>query len=145
MSNGVGLNRTCRPTCVGVGCDDGGLHPELIGRAGFALADTLGLGSMEGIQLPTALALLLGADLAGAGERDFERSRDALLATDFAADVADQPAEPGAQEAQLPTVAIELLGVSIASRHHRRALGDADVGLPQPHSVLLRQAVEPLD
>ena len=81
---------------AGVGSDDGCLDPELIGRAGFALADALGLGSMEGIQLPAALALLLGADLAGTSERGFERSRDVLLATDLAADVADQPAKPGA-------------------------------------------------
>ena len=67
---------------------------------------------MERIQLPAALALLLGTDLAGARERGFERCRDVLLATDLAADVADQPAEPGAQDAQLPTVAVELFGVA---------------------------------
>ncbi len=33
-----------------VGGDDRGLHPELIRRAGLALADALGLGGMEGIQ-----------------------------------------------------------------------------------------------
>ena len=32
----------------------------------------------------------------------------------------------GAQEAHLPVVALELLGVGIAPRHHRRPLGDAD-------------------
>jgi len=100
---------------------------------------------MEGIQLPAALALLLRADLAGASKRGFERRRDVLPAGDLAADVADQPAEPGAQDAQLPTVAIELFGVGIAPRHHRRVFGDTDIGLPQPHSVLLHQAVEPLD
>ena len=43
-------------------------------------------------------------------------------ATDLAADVADQPAEPGTQDAQLPTVAVKLFGVGIAPRHHRRVL-----------------------
>src|SRR3954467_1644442 len=100
---------------------------------------------MEGIQLPAALALLLRADLAGASERDLERSRDLLLATDLAADVADQPAEPGAQDAQLPTMAVKLFGVGIAPRHHRRALGDTNIGLPQPHPVLLGDTVEPID
>ncbi len=33
-----------------------GLDAELIGRAGFALADALGFGGMERIQLPAALA-----------------------------------------------------------------------------------------
>ena len=42
-------------------------------------------------------------------------------------------------------VAVELFGVGIAPRHHRRPLGDADVGLPQPHAVAAGQAVEPLD
>ena len=128
-----------------IGGDDGGLDPELIGRAGFAFADALGLWGMEGIQLPTALALLLGADLAGARERGFERGLDVLPAGDLTANVPDQSAEPGAQDAQLPSVAVELFGVGIAPRHHRRPLGDTDVGLPQPDPVLLRQAVEPLD
>ena len=128
-----------------VGGDDRGLNPELIGRAGFALADALGLGGMEGIEFPAALALLLGADLVGTRERGFERRRDVLLAGDLAADVADQPAEPGAQDAQLPTMAVELFGVGIAPRHHRRAFGDAQVGLPQPHAVLAGQPVQSED
>ena len=58
-------------------------------------------------------------------ERDFERRLECSLALDLAADVADHPAQPAAQDAQLPTVAVELFGVGIAARHHRRALGDA--------------------
>jgi len=42
-------------------------------------------------------------------------------------------------------VAVELLGVGIASRHRRRAFGDAEIGLPQPHPVLVGQAVEAFD
>ena len=42
-------------------------------------------------------------------------------------------------------MAIELLGVSVAPRHHCGTFSDAQVGLSQPHPVLLRQAVEPLD
>lgn len=40
---------------------------------------------------------------------------------------------------------LELLGVGVASRHHRRGLGNAKIGLPQLDPVLPRQAVEPLD
>jgi hypothetical protein len=40
-------------------------------------------------------------------------------------------------------MALELFGVGIASRHHRRSLGDAPVRLPQPHAVLANQPVEP--
>jgi hypothetical protein len=31
----------------------------------------------------------------------------------------------------LPTMALELFGVGIASRHHRRLFGDAQIRLPQ--------------
>ena len=43
------------------------------------------------------------------------------------------------------SLAIELLGVGVAPRHHSGTFGDAQVGLSQPHPVLLGQAVEPLD
>jgi hypothetical protein len=121
------------------------LDAELVGSAGLALADTLGLRGREGIELPATLALLLGSDLGGARQRERKRRLDALLTGDLAADVTDQPAKPAAQDAQLPAVAVELLGVGVAPRHHRRALGNTEVGLPQPHSVLVGQAVEPLD
>src|SRR5664280_1596315 len=52
--------------CNGSRSDDRSLDAELIGHAGFAFADAFDLGSMEGIQLPAALALLLRADLASA-------------------------------------------------------------------------------
>src|SRR5262245_55925255 len=78
-----------------VGDDDRGLHPELIGRAGLALADALGLGGMEGIQIPAALALLLRADLTGAREWCFERGLDVVPAGDLTADIPDQPAKAG--------------------------------------------------
>jgi hypothetical protein len=84
-------------------------------------------------------------NLGGARKRDRERLLQHYLTTDLAANVADQPAKPGAQDAQLSMVAIELLGVGIAPRHHRRPLGDPRIGLPQPQPVLLGQAVEPLD
>ena len=42
-------------------------------------------------------------------------------------------------------VTVELLGVGIASRHHRRLLGDAQIGLPQSHRMTTGQAIEPLD
>jgi hypothetical protein len=45
---------------------------ELVGSAGLALADAFDLGCVEGIQLLSALALLLRADLLGTRERPFE-------------------------------------------------------------------------
>jgi hypothetical protein len=69
---------------------------------------------MEGIQLPAALALLLRADLRGPAQRECERLFERILNFDLAADVADDPAEPGAQGAQLPPVPLELFGMGIA-------------------------------
>jgi hypothetical protein len=40
---------------------------------------------------------------------------------------------------------LELLGMGVAARHHRRALGDPQVGLPQRDPVLPRQAVQSSD
>lgn len=87
------------------------LHPELVRRAGLALADAFHLRGMERIRLPAALALLLRADLAGASERGFER-RDVHLVSNLAADVSDDAAEPRAQNAQFATVAVELFGMA---------------------------------
>src|SRR4029078_2886020 len=49
------------PGGAGIGGGDRGFNAELVRRAGFTLADALDLGGMEGIKLPTALALLLRA------------------------------------------------------------------------------------
>ena len=63
---------------------------------------------MEGIELPSAL--LLRSDLRGARERHFEDGREFWPSGDLAADVADDPSEPAAQQAQLPMMTLELLG-----------------------------------
>jgi hypothetical protein len=44
---------------------------------------------VEGIQLPTALALLLGADLIGVHERPGEHRLQVRVASDLAPDVAN--------------------------------------------------------
>src|SRR5215207_4552833 len=86
---------TGSPAVVG---DDGGLHAEFVRCAGLAFADALHLRGMEGIKLPAALALLLRADLRGPAKREGERLLQRWLALDFAADVADDPAQPAAQD-----------------------------------------------
>lgn len=57
------------------------------------------LRGMEGIELPAPLALLLRADLAGPAKWEGERLLECGLTFDLAADVADDPAEPRAQDA----------------------------------------------
>src|SRR5260370_3396024 len=90
---------------AGVGGDDRNLDAELVGGTGLALADAFGLGGMEGIQLPAALALLLGSDLGGARQREGKRRLDVRLAFDLAANVTDQPAQTRAQDAQFAVTA----------------------------------------
>src|SRR5436190_21132612 len=107
--------------------DDGGLDAELVRRAVLALADALHLGGMEGIQLPAALALLLRADLSGSAQWECKYLLQNWLALDLAADVADDPAQAAAQDAQLPLVPPELFGMGVAARHHRGGLGDATI------------------
>ena len=89
-----------------------------------------GLKIMEGIKLPTALALLLRADLRGPAKRERECLLQCWLALDLAADVADDPAQPATQDTQLPLMPLELFGMSVTSRHHCCGLGDARIGLP---------------
>src|ERR1700682_5829427 len=84
----------------GVGADDRDLDAELVGRARLALADAFDLGRVEGIELPAALALPLGANLLGAGKRAGEDRLEIFFAFDLAADVAHQAAQPRAQETQ---------------------------------------------
>src|SRR5436190_1370447 len=64
-----GVKHELAAGCAVIGGDEGGLHAKLIRRAGLALADALDLRSVEGIELPAALALLLRADLVGARQR----------------------------------------------------------------------------
>ena len=133
---------TGSPAVVG---DDGGLHAELVRCAGLAFADALHFRGVEGIKLPAALALLLRADLRGPAEREGKRLLQCWLALDLATDVTDDPAQPAAQDTQLPLMPPELFGMGVAARHHRSGLGHARIGLPQPDAVLSRQAVEALD
>src|SRR4029077_7829324 len=92
-----------------VGGDDRGLDAELVGGAGLAFADALDLESVEGIELPAALALLQRADLIGAREWPLEHGLKISLAADVAANVTDIRAKPGAQQAQLPAMRLNCL------------------------------------
>jgi hypothetical protein len=91
------------------------------------------------------VALLLGTDPRGARKRLLESSLELALASDLAADVTNEASEPGSQQAQLPPMTLELFGVDIASGHHCRPLGDAQIRLPEPHAVRASQPIEALD
>src|ERR1700730_6438850 len=83
----LGMQHELAARGAGVGGDDRNLDAELVRRAGFAFADALGLRGMEGIELPAALALLLGSDLEGARQREGKHRLEVRLAFDLAADV----------------------------------------------------------
>src|SRR5487761_2131402 len=84
---------------AGVGGGDRDLDAELIGRAGFALADAFDIGGVEGIKLPATLTLLLRTDLAGARQWPLECLLQGRLAGNLAVNVTDDTAEPRAQDA----------------------------------------------
>jgi hypothetical protein len=73
---------------------------------------------VEGIELLSALALLLQADLGGARKRLLERR----IKLCWPAILRRIATEPRAQQAQL---ALEPFGVGVTAGHHRRPLGDA--------------------
>jgi len=128
-----------------VGGGDGDLDPELIGLVGFALPDALDFGGMPGIELGAALVLVLRADAHGLAERPGEDRLQPRVPFDLARDIPDQPAEAGAQELQLPVGPLELLGMGVALRHLRRALGEPRIGLPQLEAFRLGLGAQLLD
>src|SRR5262249_11569149 len=93
--------------CPGIGGDEGSLHTELVRRVRLALTDALHLSRRQRIPLRTALAVLVRADLIGAREWPGECRLEVRVACDVAPDVANESAEPGAQNAQLAAMPVE--------------------------------------
>ncbi len=89
-------------------------------------------------QLPTPLALLPAADLRGPVQGNGEDLLQPLVAVDLAPKIANDPAQAGAQELDLPVHALELLGVNVAPGLHRRRLGDAGTRGTSPRGPLRR-------
>ena len=77
---------------------DRDLAAELVGRAGLAFADALHLGRVQRVDLRPALTLLLMANTQRQIEQRAEAVFERCIALDLAANVADDAAEPGAQE-----------------------------------------------
>ena len=85
------------------------------------IADDIAQGIRIPIELPAVLALLLRADLCGAAERKCERLLESRLSFDLAAYIADDAAQPAAQDAQLPLMPLELLGIPQTKSQGSRA------------------------
>jgi hypothetical protein len=69
---------------------------------------------VQGIDLGSALAVILMPDLDGEIEQRREASLQHRIALDPPANVANDAAEPGAQEPQLAACAFELMRMAIA-------------------------------
>ncbi len=67
------------------------LAAKFIRRMRLALADTLGLGRVPGIELSAAPALFLALDLFGAAQGEGEDFLQHRISLRFAANAADQP------------------------------------------------------
>ena len=128
-----------------VGGRDRHFTAKLVRLVRLSLPDALGLRCMPGIKLPAALTRFLTSDLAGFQQGHGEDRKQVFAITNLALDVTDQPAEPRTQELQLAVLAFELFCMGIPSRHHRRMLGDADIGLPQIDTMVLGQFAELFD
>jgi hypothetical protein len=72
------------------------------------------------------------------GEKIGEALPERLVVRSLAADIADHPTEPGAQEFEFAPRPIELVDMGIAPDHDRGALGHPPIALPQRH--VLRRA-----
>ena len=97
----------------------------------LALADAFDLGRVQRIDLASALMLALLAHPARQRQRMGEDALQLGLAPDLAHDVADDPAEIGADRPQRPVGALELLGVGVALVGDQRMLADPRIGLAQ--------------
>src|SRR5215467_13819229 len=119
----------------GRGGGDRYLAPELTRRSGFAFANALHLGSMQRIDLRPALAMILEAHLHRQGEEIGKARLQCLVPGDLAANVADHPAQPGAQEPQFAPRPPELVRMAVPPDHDHRALRHPPIALPQRHAI----------
>ena len=85
------------------------LAAELVGCSGLAFADALDLRCVQSIDLVAALAVVLHPHAARTVEQRGEARRKLRIIRDLPRDVANDPAEPGAQELQRPPGTLELM------------------------------------
>jgi len=95
---------------------------------GLPFADALHLGFVQAVELVRIVRLLL----ADAIRTQQQRGQVLVQLPGVAPNVSNQPAHVGAKLTQLSTHPPILLGVGVATGHHRRLLAYPKVGLPQP-------------
>jgi hypothetical protein len=97
---------------------------------------------MQRIDLGAALTVILEPHPHRQSQQVGEALPQRLVTGDLAADIADHPTEPGAQELEFAPRPLELVGMSVPPHHDRRALGYPPIALPQRHIMALRQIDE---
>ena len=94
---------------------------------------------MQRIDLRPALAMILETDPDRQPEQLGKALAQSRIGGGLAANVADHPAQSGAQEFELAPRPLELVRVGVAPDHERRPLGHARIALAQRHTVAARQ------
>src|SRR5579883_2476262 len=111
------------------------LATELVGCVRLALADAFDFRCVEGIDLGAALPVILMPHFNGEIEEVGKAGLEGGFAVDLPADVADDAAEPRAEELERLAGALELMGMAVSPDHEGGALGDAQIALAQRHRV----------
>ena len=94
---------------------------------GLAFADAFDFGRVQRIDLGTTLAMVLMAHLDGEITQGGEELLELRPMLDLAVDVTDHPAEPGAQELELPASPLELVCMAVAPDHDGGTLGHPQI------------------
>jgi hypothetical protein len=113
------------------GRGDTDLYPEFVRPMRLALADALHFRRMQGIDLGSALTLILRQHAPGEAQRLGEDLFELGIAVDASPDVADDAAQIGLEFAQASVGALELMGMGIALMLDQRQLADPRLGLAQ--------------
>src|SRR6202171_5065110 len=106
------------------------LDAELVRLVGLALADAFHFGGMQAVDLGAALPAFLLAHPPAKAEQVSESALEPIITVDLAADVAGEGAAIGAERAQSPVGALELLGMGVTLMLDQGKLADPRVGLP---------------
>src|SRR3954469_2318651 len=130
----------------GVAGGDRDLHTELVAGLGLALADAFHLGRVQRVELVAAAVLApLPEQPRDAPERAGKDGLGGGVVSDLAADVAEQPPEPGAQLPDLPLRPTPAAGADEPGSCAPSPSGHSQVGLAQPDAVPAGQPRQDLD
>src|ERR1700688_5026577 len=142
LRTGAGAEHELSARGAGVGHREAYLDAELPARPGFALADALDLGRVQGVELALVGGLL--GEQAGDDVHSFgaDQSR---LGIKLAGDIAIEPAEEGLEFAQMAHRLSVPAGVDQPAHLALGMLAQPQEGLAQFDAVSLGQPVQPFD